>query len=239
MTVEGKNAVLELLKTDKTIEKVLMEKNSQNSLGRIFAECRKANIKVQFVDKRALDNASATKFHQGVIAYTTDFKYSTVSEIIESCKEGEGFIVVCDGIEDVHNLGSILRVCECGGVNGVIIPQNNSASVNESVIRISAGATNHIKVAKVNSVNNAIDELKKNKFWVYGLDADGQSIYKTDLRGNIVLVIGGEDSGVKRLTKEKCDFIISLPLFGEVNSLNASIALGVSVYEAVRQRNGL
>ena len=237
MKIEGRNAVLELLKTDKNIEKIMLEKNPQGSLKSIFAEARKKNVRVQFVDRRALDKLSEEKRHQGVIAFTSDFSYSTLDEIISAKKEGGGFVVLCDGIEDVHNLGSIIRVAECAGVDGVVIPANNSASVTEAVIRISAGATNHIKVAKVSSINRAVEELKKQNYWLYALEADGTNIYEADLTGNIALVIGGEDSGVKRLTREKCDFTLSIPLKGKVNSLNASVALGIAVYEAVRKRN--
>lgn len=150
--------------------------------------------------------------------------------------EKNGLIILCDGIEDVHNLGSVIRVAECAGANGVIIPSNNSASVTEAVIRISAGAAQHIPVAKVNSINRAIDELKKANYWLYALEADGKSIYEADLSGNVALVIGGEDSGVRRLTREKCDFTLSLPLKGKVNSLNASVALGIAAYEVVRRK---
>lgn len=234
MKTEGRNAVLELLKTDKNIDKLLMEKNPQGSLNKIFAEARRKNIRVQFVDKRVLDKESEEKRHQGVIAFTTDYEYSSLYEIIGGAGEN-GLIVLCDGIEDVHNLGSIIRVSECAGANGVVIPPNNSASVTEAVIRISAGAANHMKVAKC-PINRAIDELKAAGYWIYALEADGEDIYKSELSGKIALVIGGEDSGVKRLTREKCDFTLSLPLRGKVNSLNASVALGIAVYEVTRRR---
>lgn len=236
MKTEGRNAVIELLKTDKNIEKIMLEKDPQGSLKSIFAEARKKNIRVQFVDRRALDKISEDKRHQGVIAFTTDFSYSSLDEII-SARKDNGFVILCDGIEDVHNLGSIIRVAECAGADGVVIPSNNSASVTEAVIRISAGAANHIKVAKVGSINRAVDELKKNGYWLYALEADGTNIYDADLTGNIAIVVGGEDSGVKRLTREKCDFTLSIPLKGKVNSLNASVALGIAAYEAVRKRN--
>ena len=212
-----------------------MEKNPQGSLNKIFAEARKAGVRVQFVDKKVLDKESVEGRHQGVIAFTTDYEYSTLDEIISAKKEN-GLIVLCDGVEDVHNLGSIIRVAECAGADGVIIPANNSASVTEAVIRISAGAAEHMRVAKVKSLNHAVDELKKAGFWLYALEADGDDIYKADLSGNVALVIGGEDSGVKRLTREKCDFCLSLPLKGKVNSLNASVALGIAVYEVIRRR---
>lgn len=237
MKTEGRNAVIELLKTDKNIEKIMLEKDPQGSLKSIFAEARKRAIKVQFVDRRALDKISEEKRHQGVIAFTTDFVYSSLDEIVSARKENAGFVILCDGIEDVHNLGSIIRVAECAGADGVVIPSNNSASVTDAVIRISAGAANHIKVAKVNSINRAIDELKKNNYWIYALEADGQNIYDADFSGNVALVVGGEDSGVKYLTKKISDFTVSIPLKGKVNSLNASVALGIAAYEVVRKKN--
>lgn len=236
MNTEGRNAVLELLKTDKTVEKIMIEKGAQGTLSRIFAQARERGIRVQFVDKRVLDKQSVTGKHQGCIAVTTDYKYGTVEQIIASKGEKGGFIIICDGIEDVHNLGSVIRVAECTGADGVIIPENKSASVTEAVIRISAGAANHVKVAKVPSLNKLIDALKKENYWIYALEADGTSIYSADFSGNVALVVGGEDSGVKKLTREKCDFVLSLPMLGKVNSLNASVALGVAAYEVVKRR---
>lgn len=236
MKIEGRNAVTELLKTDKTVEKLLLEKNSQSSLGRIFAEARNRGIRVQFVDRRVLDKESESGRHQGCIAYASDYKYSTLEDIIAAKGEKGGFIIICDCIEDVHNLGSIIRVAECTGADGVLIQSTNSASVTDAVIRISAGAANHVKVAKVNSINRAVDELKKQGYWLYALEADGKNIYSADFSGNVALVIGGEDSGVKKLTREKCDFVVSLPMCGKVNSLNASIALGVAAYEVLKYR---
>ena len=233
MKTEGRNAVSDLLKTEKTVEKILIEKGGQGFLGKIFAESRKKNIRVQFVDRAALDRESVTKHHQGVIAYTTDFEYSDLYDFVG--KE-ESLIVLCDGVEDVHNLGSIIRVAECAGADGVVIPAAKGASVTEAVVRISAGAAEHIGVAKVPSVNWAIDALKKSGYWIYALEAGGESIYREKLTGKVALVVGGEDSGVKRLTREKCDKTLSIPLFGKVNSLNASVALGIAVYEVVRAR---
>ncbi len=237
MKTEGRNAVIELLKTGKNIDKILIEKGAQGSLGMIFAEARKKNIRVQFVDKRALDKESITRRHQGVIAFTTEYEYYDLEDIIaEKKSEKGGFVVLCDGIEDVHNLGSILRVAECAGADGVVIPKSASASVTESVIRISAGAAEHIKVAKVSNLNQAVEMLQAKGYWVYALEAGGEDIYKQDFSGNVALVVGGEDSGVKRLTKEKCDKTLSIPLQGKVNSLNASVALGIAAYEVVRGR---
>ena len=237
MKTEGRNAVIELLKTGKNIDKLLLEKGAQGSISIIFAEARKKNIRVQFVDKQVLDKESETRRHQGVIAFTTDYEYYDLDDIIADKKsEKGGFVVLCDGIEDVHNLGSIIRVAECAGADGVVIPRSGCASVTESVIRISAGAAEHMKVAKVPNLNQAVEKLQKEGYWVYALEAGGEDIYKEDFKGNVALVVGGEDSGVKRLTKEKCDKILSIPLQGQVNSLNASVALGIAAYEVVRNR---
>ena len=237
MKTEGRNAVIELLKTGKNIDKLLIDKGAQGSVSMIFAEARKRNIRVQFVDKQVLDKESVSRRHQGVIAFTTDYEYYDLDDLIaEKKSEKGGFIVLCDGIEDVHNLGSILRVAECAGADGVVIPKSGSASVTEAVIRISAGAAEHMKVAKVPNLNQAVETLQKNGYWVYALEAGGEDIYKEKFEGNIALVVGGEDSGVKRLTKEKCDKTLSLPLQGKVNSLNASVALGIAAYEVVRNR---
>ena len=234
MKTEGKNAVLELLKTDKTVEKLLMERGAEGSLGRIFAMAREKGIRVQFVSREALDRESREKRHQGVIAFTTDYSYADLYDILS--EEENSLVVLCDGIEDVHNLGSIIRVAECAGADGVVIPKARGASVTEAVIRISAGAAEHMKVAKVSSLNKAVETLKEHGYWVYALEAGGESIYDVDLTGKVALVVGGEDSGVKRLTKEICDKVLSLPLFGKVNSLNASVALGIAAYEVVRAR---
>lgn len=235
MKVEGRNAVLELLKSDKSVDKLLMQRGAEGSAGRIFAMAREKNIRVQFADARALDRESETGRHQGVIAFVSEYEYADLSELTAP-KDSPRFVVVCDGVEDVHNLGSILRVAECAGADGVIIPKNKSAQVTGAVVRISEGAANHIRVARVPGVNYAVDELKKAGFWVYGLEADGEDIYSCDLTGDIALVVGGENSGIAALTRKKCDKILSLPLYGKVNSLNASVALGAAAYEAVRQR---
>ena len=235
MKIEGRNAVLELLKTDKEIDKILMQKGAEGSAGRIFALAREKNVRVQFADGRALDRESESGRHQGVIAYVSDYAYADLEELLRP-REGGRLVIVCDGIEDVHNLGSILRVAECAGADGVIIPKNKSAQVTGAVVRISEGAANHVRVARVPGVNYAVEQLQKSGYWVYGLEADGEDIYAADLTGDVALVVGGEDRGISPLTRKKCDKILSLPLYGKVNSLNASVALGIAAYEAVRQR---
>ena len=237
MKVEGRNAVYELLKTDKEIDKVLVQNDLKDEASkRLVNALRSRKIKVQLIDKYVIEKESESKRHQGFIAFISDYKYFDLEDIIEDTAEKDGFVVILNEILDPHNLGSIIRVCECAGVDGIVIGKDRSASVNDTVMRISAGALNHIKVAKVVNINNAIDKLKENGYWVYGAEADGQEIYKANLTGKLCLVIGGEDSGVKRLTKEKCDGMVSIPMYGKVNSLNASVACGVAVYEAVRQR---
>ncbi len=237
MKVEGRNSVYELLKTDKEIDKILVQKDLKDDASkRLINVIRSHKVKVQLVDKYVIEKESESKRSQGFIAYTSDYKYFDVEDIIVDAQDKDGFVVVLNEILDPHNLGSIIRVCECAGVDGIVIGKDRSASVNDTVMRISAGALNHVKVARVVNINHAIDKLKDNGYWVYGAEVGGQEIYKANLTGKLCLVIGGEDSGVKRLTKEKCDGIISIPMYGKVNSLNASVACGVAVYEAVRQR---
>jgi len=237
MKVEGRNAFYELLKTDKEIDKILVQKDLKDDASkRLINIIRSHKIKLQPVDKYVIEKESESKRHQGFIAYVSDYKYFDIEDIIEGAKEKDGLIVVLNEILDPHNLGSIIRVCECAGADGIIIGKDRSASVNDTVMRVSAGALNHVKVSRVTNVNKAIDQLKENGYWVYGAEVGGNNVYKSDLSGKICLVIGGEDSGVKRLTKEKCDGIISIPMFGKVNSLNASVACGIAVYEVVRQR---
>ena len=239
MKIEGRNSVYELLKTDKEIDKILVQKDLKDDASkRLINIIRSNRVKVQLVDKYVIEKESESKRNQGFIAYVSDYKYFDLEDVIDACADKDGLVVVLNEILDPHNLGSIIRVCECAGVDGIIIGKDRSASVSDTVMRISAGALNHIKVAKVTNINTAIDKLKENGFWVYGAELGGGNIYKSNLTGKICLVIGGEDSGVKRLTKEKCDGVISIPMFGKVNSLNASVACGVAVFEAVRQREG-
>ena len=237
MKIEGRNSVYELLKTDKEIDKILVQKDLKDDASKRLINVIKSNkVKIQLVDKYVIEKESESKRSQGFIAFTSDYKYFDLEDVIDGAKDKDGFIVVLNEILDPHNLGSIIRVCECAGVDGIVIGKDRSASVNDTVMRISEGALNHIKVARVTNINQAIDKLKDNRYWVYGAELGGENIYKTNLKGKLCLVIGGEDSGVKRLTKEKCDGIIAIPMFGKVNSLNASVACGVAVYEAIRQR---
>lgn len=234
MKVEGRNAVFEAIKSGRTIDRLLVQKGAKDPL---IAEAKKRGMKIFFREKEALDRESVTGKHQGFIAEITDYKYSELSDLLEVARTRNQppFIIILDGVEDPHNLGSIIRVAECAGAHGIVIPRHRSVSVNETVIKVSAGAAAHVAVAKVTNVNDAIDELKKQGLWVYCADMDGASVYETDLTGPVALVIGGEGEGVKRLTRAKCDGAVALPLLGKVNSLNASVATGAIVYERVRQ----
>ena len=231
MKIEGKNAVYELLKSGATVNKLMVLKEET---GKIVALARQQGVKIQFVDKKVLDKASVTGKHQGYIVETVDFEYSELEDIL--AKDGDKLIVVLDEINDPHNLGSIIRVCECAGVDGIVIGKNRQVQVNETVVRCSSGAISHVKIARVTNINTAIETLKQSNVWVYCADMDGQSMYKTNLTGNVALVIGGEGNGVSRLTKSLCDGVVSIDLRGKVNSLNASVACGIVVYEALRQR---
>ena len=232
MKVEGRNSVYELLKTDKEIDKIIVQKDLKDDASkRLINVIRSHKIKLQPVDKYVIEKESESKRHQGFIAYVSDYKYFDIDDIIEAGRDKDGLIVILNEILDPHNLGSIIRVCECAGADGLIISKDRSATVSDTVMRISAGALNHVKVARVTNINNAIDELKDNGYWVYGAELGGQEIYKANLTGKICLVIGGEDSGVKRLTKDKCDGVISIPMYGKVNSLNASVAAAIFMWE--------
>lgn len=239
MKTEGKNAVLELLKSGRQIDKVLIGQGAEKGGGaRLFELIRESGVKYQFVPRERLDKESSSGRHQGFIAYTPDYRYAELDELIAFSKsEGKPpFIVILDGIEDPHNLGSIMRVCECGGVHGIVIPKDRSAQVNETAIKVSAGAAHHIRVARVTNLAACIEALKENGFWIFGSDSEGESMYGADFSGSVALVIGGEGSGMRRLTRELCDKVVSIPMLGKVNSLNASVACGILVYEINRKR---
>lgn len=238
MKVEGRNAVYELLKSNKTIDKVLVQNGLRDESSRtLLSEIKEAGVKFVFCEKAVLDKESFTKKHQGFIAYATDFIYADLDDVLSAVKDKDGLILILDGIEDTHNLGSIIRVAECAGVDAVIIGKRRSASVNEIVMRISEGSANHVVIAKVGNLNDAIKKIKEDNIWVYALELGGENIYKQDLKGKLAIVIGGEDTGVNKLTKSLCDGTIAIPMYGKINSLNASVATAVAVFEAVRQRN--
>ncbi len=238
MKVEGRNSVYELISSTKTVDKILVQNGLRDAPSReLIAQIKESGIKFTFAEKSVLDKESTTKKHQGFIAFVTDFEYSDLDDVIEETMDKDAFILVLDGIEDTHNLGSIIRVADCSGVDAIVIGKRRSASVNETVMRISEGSANHVKVCRVGNINDAIKKLKEKMIWVYALELGGQNIYKTNLKGRVAVVIGGEDTGVNHLTKTLCDGIMAIPMYGKINSLNASVATGVAVYEVVRQRN--
>ena len=238
MKIEGKNAVVQLLDSKINIDKILVQNNLKGEMNRILFNANKRKIRVQFVDKIVLDKQSETNHHQGVIAYATDYEYSTIEQAFESAKEKNKppFFVISDGIEDPHNLGAIIRSCECAGVDGIIISKNRCCQVTDTVIKVSTGACFDVNVIRVENINQTIKDLKKQNVFIFALEADGENIYKTDLTGAIGIVVGSEGNGVSQLTRKLCDGVISLPLLGKINSLNASNACAIGIYEVVRQR---
>ncbi|MGO4539573.1 23S rRNA (guanosine(2251)-2'-O)-methyltransferase RlmB [Paenibacillus sp. YIM B09110] len=241
--IAGKHPVLEALRSGREINKIWIADGAQKTLTQpIVAEAKKLGIVVQFVDKRKLDSMVEGVAHQGVVAQAAAFDYVEVEELLEiASKSGETpFILVLDEIEDPHNLGSILRTAECTGVHGVIIPKRRSASLTATVLKTSAGAAEHVPVARVTNLAQTIDKLKEAGVWVAGTDVSAsQDVYKMKFDMPLAVVIGNESKGMGRLIKEKCDFLVKLPMLGRLNSLNASVAAGVLMYEVVRQRRGV
>ncbi len=238
MLAEGKNPVKEAINSGITIEKILvLDKTDDAVIREQIKIARDRGIRVEFVQRQALDRLSKTGHHQGIIAVTSEFEYSDLKDVICEAKDKEErmFFVLLDKLSDPHNLGSILRTAECANVTAVVIPARNSVLVNETVIRTSAGATSHVKVCKVGNLNDAINTLKEEGVFIYVTDMDGDNIYKTNLKGNIGIVIGSEGNGVSSLTRKLADQVISIPMYGKINSLNASVSAGICMYEAVRQ----
>lgn len=236
MILEGRNAINEALKGNLTIEKVIILKDYNPSLNRIIAECKKRSVKLSFVEKSVLDKMSNTKNHQGIVAITTDFEYCSVDDILNNTAKDKKIVIILDGIEDPHNLGSIIRIADAVGSNGIIIQKHRCCGVTETVINISSGAAAHVKIAKVTNINDTIRDLKAQNIWVYAADMDGDSLYNCDLTCDIAFIIGSEGKGVSPLTKKLADGILALPQLGKVNSLNAAVATGAILYECVRQR---
>lgn len=240
-TIEGRNAVLEAFRAGKTIDKLFVLDGCQDGpIKSITREARKQDTIINYVQKERLDNMSETGKHQGVIAYAAAYEYAEVEDILKLAEEkGEPpFIFLLDNIEDPHNLGAIIRTANLAGAHGVIIPKRRAAGLTATVARTSAGALNYTPVAKVTNLGATIDELKEKGLWFVCADMGGEIMYNLDLKGPIGLVIGSEGEGVGRLVKEKCDFIASIPMKGNIDSLNASVAAGILAYEIVRQRMG-
>lgn len=239
MIVCGKNAVLEALRSSEKVFEVWVNKSLAKTLDKDFSNLvRKKNAKLVFVDKNFLDKKTNGAHHQGFALNAEDYKYCEVEDILSYAEQKgqQPFVVILDKVEDPHNLGSVVRVCECAGVHGIIIPKHNACEVNHTVTKTSAGAISYVKIAKVSNLNNAIEKLKKNGLWIYGVELGGEDFYSEDLRGPVAIVIGSEGYGTSELVKKNCDKVLTLPMFGKVNSLNASVACGIAVFEVIRQR---
>lgn len=239
LTIEGRNAVLEAFRSGKTIDRLFVLDGCQDGPVRsIVREAKKGDTIVSFVPKERLDQMSETKKHQGVIAFAAAYEYAQVEDILSAAKEkGEPpFIFLLDGIEDPHNLGAIIRTANQAGAHGIIIPKRRAAGLTATAAKTSAGAINYTPVAKVTNLVQTMEELKEEGLWFVCADMGGELMYRQNLTGAIGLVIGSEGEGVSRLVKEKCDFITKIPMFGQIDSLNASVAAGILAYEIVRQR---
>jgi len=239
--IEGRNAVIEALRAGRVIDKIFIQKGeTDKTLGHIASKARDAGVVVVDADRRKLDGMSQTHAHQGVIALAAVREYCTVSDILAIAAERNEppFVVVCDEISDPHNLGAVIRTAEAAGVHGIVIPKRRSAGLTSIVDKTSAGAAEHMAVARVANLTSAIKELQDAGVWVYGSAAEGSSaLWRTDLKGPICIVIGSEGDGISRLIRENCDFLVSIPMQGKVSSLNASAAAAVLIYEVLRQRS--
>ena len=238
-TIEGRNAVLEAFRSGKTIDKLfVMDGCKDGPIMSILREAKKADTIIKYVEKDRLDKMSQTGRHQGVIANAAAYEYAQVEDILQAARDKNEapFIFILDGIEDPHNLGAIIRTANLSGAHGVIIPKRRAAGRTATVLKTSAGALNYTPVAKVTNIATTIEDLKKEGLWFVCADMGGEVMYNLDLKGAIGLVIGNEGEGVSRLVREKCDFVASIPMKGNIDSLNASVAAGVLAYEIVRQR---
>ncbi|NLP48096.1 MAG: 23S rRNA (guanosine(2251)-2'-O)-methyltransferase RlmB [Clostridiales bacterium] len=238
----GRNAVAEALRARRAIDSLLVARGEHDgTLGKIIADCKKRDIVVKDVSKKKLDFMCGHQNHQGVLAQAAVREYSSLAHIFElaQARGQEPFLIICDGLEDPHNLGAVIRSAEAAGAHGVLIPKRRSASLSYAVGKASAGAVEYMPVARVTNIALTIDELKSKGLWVYGADMGGQPWCSQDYTGPCALVIGSEGRGLGRLVKEKCDFIVSLPMKGKLNSLNASVAAGVLMFEVAGQRAGL
>ena len=239
--VEGRNAVLELLESDRDINKIYISDGEKHgSINKIIALAKEKKIIINEISKAKINQMAQTENNQGVIAIVPPFNYCEIEDILEVAKnkKEKPFIIILDGIEDPHNLGSIIRTAETAGVHGIIIPKRRAVAVNSTVSKVSAGAVEHIKIARVNNINETINYLKENDIWIYGTDMNTDKYYyDEDFTGNIAIVIGSEGFGMSRLVKENCDFLVKIPMKGKITSLNASVSAGIVIYEAVKQRS--
>lgn len=239
MIIYGRNPIKEAYRAGQTVEKLYLLKGEKDpALSPVFKLARDSRTVISYVDRAALDKLCGGGNHQGVAAAVTDFEYCGADDIIELAKSRREplLAVILDGITDPHNLGAIIRSAECFGAHGIVIPKHRSVGVNDTVMKVASGAAEHIPIAKVTNINDTIRAFKERNIWVYAADFDGKAPSCVKLTGDIAIVIGSEGEGIKRLTKELCDETLSIPQYGEINSLNASVAAGVLLYEITRQR---
>ena len=238
--IEGRNSVLELLESGKDINKIYIAKGEKHgSINKIIAKAKENKVVIVEIEKEKLNKMAQTNNPQGVIAIVPPFDYASVDDILNEAKSKneKAFILILDGIEDPHNLGSIIRTAETAGVHGIIIPKRRSAQVNSTVNKTSAGATNFMKIARVNNINETIEYLKEHDIWIYGTDGEAKEMYyDEDMTGNVAIVIGSEGFGISRLVRENCDFLLKIPMKGKITSLNASVSAGIVMYEVAKQR---
>ena len=238
--IEGRNPIIEALKNNRPIEKIMVNKASkEGSIKKILAMAKENKVIIQEVDRHKLDEMSESHAHQGVIAITSDYRYYDLDEILEIPRQkGEDpFFIILDGITDPHNFGSIIRTADAVGAHAVIIPKRRSVQITPIVAKASAGAVEYLPVCKVTNIVNTIKTLKEKGLWIAAVDMDGQTFYQQNLGGPLGLVVGSEGEGISRLVKQNCDFTVSMPMSGNVTSLNASVAGGILLYEVYRQRN--
>ena len=241
--VEGRNSVLELLDSDRDINKIFIERGEKHgSINKIIAKAREKKVVIVEVDRQKLNKMAQTENHKGVIAIVPPFNYCEVKDILDEAyrKNEKPFILILDGIEDPHNLGAIIRTAETAGVHGIIIPKRRACNVNSTVYKVASGAVEHMKIARVNNLNDEIKYLKENDVWVYGTAVEASKYYyEENLTGAIAIVIGNEGKGMSNLVKENCDVLLKIPMKGKISSLNASVSAGIVMYEVVKQRMNL
>lgn len=239
--LEGRNPVMEAIKSGRPINKILIAKGTkEGSIKKLISMAKDSGIVMQTVDRNKLNGVSTSDNHQGVIAYVSPHEYKDLDELLFELnqKEENPFFIICDEINDPHNLGSIIRTANAVGANGVIIPKRRASGITPVVVKTSAGATEYVPVCKVTNIARTMDKLKDNGIWIVGTDMDGdRAFYESDLKGKLAIVVGNEGSGMSRIVKEACDFVVNIPMVGEVSSLNASVAASILMYESLRQKN--
>ena len=239
LIIEGRNAIIEAFRAGRSVDKLFIQEHTkEGSMNTLIREAKKTKTLIKYVPKERLDQISETGHHQGAVAFVAAYNYADIDDMFALAEEkGESpFIIILDEIEDPHNLGAIIRTANQAGAHGVIVPKNRACGLTATVVKASAGAINYTPIAKVTNISQTIESLKERGMWFVCADMDGETMYDIDLTGSIGLVIGNEGKGVSRLVKEKCDFVASIPMRGDIDSLNASVATGVLAYEIVRQR---